>query len=82
MGRTSRLGLHSAVSFLVLPFLNVYIYIYIYIYIQIVQFVQLYNLYFCSACLCIEHSRDSVKYYSHLRFFVHIYIYIYIYICM
>ena len=38
----------------------------------------------CSACLCIEHSRDSVKYYSHLRFFVciYIYIYIYIYICM
>ena len=38
----------------------------------------LYNLYFCSACLCIEHSRDSVKYYSHLHFFV-LYIYIYTY---
>ena len=43
------------------------------------NFLSLYNLYFCSACLCIGHSRDSVKYYSHLRFFVYIYIYIYIY---
>ena len=42
-------------------------------------FFVLYNLYFCSACLCIEHSRDSVKYYSHLRFFVYIIIYIYMY---
>ena len=37
----------------------------------IFNFLSLYNLYFCSACLCIEHSRDSVKYYSHLRFFVY-----------